>query len=257
MPQPQVSLFLTTYNWPEALALVLQSIAQQTILPNEVIIADDGSGPQTKHLIDQYREHYPIPLIHCWQKDDGYRINAVRNKAISQAKYPYIIQLDGDILLDKNFISDHLRFAKKRRLVIGRRQQISHGDTQTFCQAKNLTPIPSFRNRLVAILHHLILYNSTSIKGVRGCNMAYWKEDAVSINGYDADWIGKGPDDKDFAIRLVHAGIKAYNLKFYAIAHHLYHGDEGLRANYGENQNRYSQTVKTKKTTCQNGLTQL
>ncbi|MBI9062506.1 MAG: glycosyltransferase family 2 protein [Marinilabiliaceae bacterium] len=257
MSQPQVTLFLTTYNWPEALALVLQSISQQTTLPDEVIIADDGSGAATKKVIDQYRELLPFPLIHCWQEDKGYRINAVRNKAIAQANNPYIIQIDGDIILDKNFIADHLNFAKKGRLIIGRRQQISKNKSLVFCDKKGYTPIKSFRNKLIAILHHHFLYDSTSIKGVRGCNMAYWKEDAITVNGYDEDWIGKGPDDKDFAVRLIHAGIKAYNLKFYALANHLYHGDEGLRDNYGKNQKLYSETLKTRKTKCKNGLTKI
>ncbi len=36
------SLVTPTFNWPEALELLLLSIEKQSILPNEVIIADDG-----------------------------------------------------------------------------------------------------------------------------------------------------------------------------------------------------------------------
>jgi len=257
MPQPQVSLFLTTYNWPEALALVLQSISQQTTLPDEVILADDGSGASTKKVIDQYREHLPIPLIHCWQEDNGYRINAIRNKAIAQAKYPYIIQIDGDIILDKHFISDHLNFARKGRFIIGRRLQLSASDTKQFCYHKTYATANSFRNKIVAMLHQILLYNSKTVKGVRGCNLAFWKEDAIAINGYDEDMTSKGPNDKEFSARLVHAGVKAYNLKFYANAFHLYHGEEGLRNNYEQVNSIYLDTLRTRKRKCKNGLTKI
>jgi len=257
MPQPQVSLFLTTYNWPEALALVLQSISQQTTLPDEVIIADDGSGAATKKVIDQYRELLPFPLIHCWQEDNGYRINAVRNKAISQAKYSYIIQIDGDIILDKHFISDHLYFARKGRFIIGRRLQLSESDTEQFCDRKTYSTANTFRNKTVAVLHQKLLYNSKTVKGVRGCNLAFWKDDAIAINGYDEDMTSKGPNDKEFSARLVHAGVKAYNLKFYANAFHLYHGEEGLRNNYEHVNSVYQDTLTNRKIACKNGLTKI
>ena len=41
---PSCSMIVSTYNWPQALELVLLSIKKQTLLPDEVIIADDGSG---------------------------------------------------------------------------------------------------------------------------------------------------------------------------------------------------------------------
>ena len=47
----KTTLIITTYNWPEALELVLISILNQSIVPDEIIIADDGSTNKTKHLI--------------------------------------------------------------------------------------------------------------------------------------------------------------------------------------------------------------
>ena len=48
----QISLIITTYNRPDALLLVLKSIEHQSLVPNEVIIADDGSNAKTQELID-------------------------------------------------------------------------------------------------------------------------------------------------------------------------------------------------------------
>ena len=54
------SLITPTYNWPEALQLLLLSILKQTILPNEVIIADDGSTEKTKQLIADFQKIFPV-----------------------------------------------------------------------------------------------------------------------------------------------------------------------------------------------------
>lgn len=253
-PYSKCSLFLTTYNWPEALELCLKSIMTQTIRPDEVIIADDGSTSVTKELILQYQQKFPVPLIHVWQEDKGFRINAIRNKAIKKASYPYIIQIDGDVILEPHFIEDHLSFSKKGRLLAGRRIRINEANTKQFCERKEYQGLDSKRNRVVAILHHHLLYHSKSIKGVRGCNMSYWKEDAWKVNGYDEAWSGKGPDDKEFAIRMTYSGVKVYNLKFYALQYHLHHGEEGLLNNYKLNQEYFGETVKNRLVQCQKGL---
>jgi glycosyltransferase involved in cell wall biosynthesis len=256
MQTPKVTLFLTTYNWPEALSLCLQSIARQSCLPDEVIVADDGSGDATRALIEEFKPDFPCPLIHVWQEDKGYRINAIRNKAIAKASHPYIIQIDGDIICDKNFVKDHLTFARNNRLVIGRRTDVSAEDTTRFCKDLKYDRLLAFRCQPVAILHQHLLYDHKKVKGVRGCNMAYWREDAFKVNGYEESMTGKGPDDKEFAVRLIHNGVRAYNLKFYAIAHHLYHGDEGLRNNYGDNQRLYAKTIKNRRILAIKGLNQ-
>lgn len=41
----RITLIITTYNWPAALDLALRSVARQSVLPDEVVVADDGSGP--------------------------------------------------------------------------------------------------------------------------------------------------------------------------------------------------------------------
>ncbi len=255
-PFPQTSLFLTTYNWPEALELCLQSISKQTVLPNEVIIADDGSGEPTKKVIEKLKHNFPIPIKHIWQEDNGYRINAIRNKAISNASFPYIIQIDGDVILEKHFIEDHLCFSRKGRLLAGRRIRIDQNNTDDFCKNGHYSEQKHTRNKLLAILHHRLLYNSKSVRGIRGCNMSYWKEDAYLINGYDEDMNSKGPNDKEFSARLVNIGVKVYNLKFFANQFHLEHGEEDRRTNYEFVKGLLQEAIKSGKTQCKNGLSQ-
>ncbi|MBC7605486.1 MAG: glycosyltransferase, partial [Burkholderiales bacterium] len=55
MQKTTCSLLIATYNWPQALTLVLKSVLLQTVLPNEILIADDGSREETKELISQFQ----------------------------------------------------------------------------------------------------------------------------------------------------------------------------------------------------------
>jgi len=79
MQANRVSIFVTTYNWPEALNVCLKSIMEQIVLPDEIIVADDGSTDATKMLIDKYRQNSKVPIKHIWIEDKGYRINVIRN----------------------------------------------------------------------------------------------------------------------------------------------------------------------------------
>lgn len=79
-----VSLIVTTYNRPLFLELVLKSILRQKVMPAEVIIADDGSTIETEELINRYVKLFPVPLIHSWIPDKGFRLAKSRNMAIAR-----------------------------------------------------------------------------------------------------------------------------------------------------------------------------
>ena len=90
----RVSLIIATYNWPESLILALRSIEKQTIVPEEVIIADDGSTAETKEIIDKFQKDSDLNIIHSWQEDKGFRAAQSRNKAIVKSSGDYIILVD-------------------------------------------------------------------------------------------------------------------------------------------------------------------
>lgn len=54
----KTSLIISTYNSPDMLRLSLMSVAAQTRLPFEVIVADDGSTNDTRRLIEKAAEVY-------------------------------------------------------------------------------------------------------------------------------------------------------------------------------------------------------
>ena len=107
--QIDCSLVITTYNSPDVLDLALLSALAQSEFPCEIIVADDGSTNDTAMLVEAYRVASRIPVVHVWQEDCGFRAAASRNRAIAAARGSYIVIVDGDMLLHRDFIKDHKR----------------------------------------------------------------------------------------------------------------------------------------------------
>ena len=103
----KISLIITTYNREDALQVTVRNALAQTRPPDEILIADDGSGPATKALVEQLSASSHVPIIHAWQEDDGFRPGRARNLAIAASSGKYVILVDGDIVMDPDFVLDH------------------------------------------------------------------------------------------------------------------------------------------------------
>lgn len=227
----KISLVISTYNWPEALRLSLLSLKHQTTMPYEVIIADDGSGPETAEMIEYMSRQIPIPIHRVWHEDKGFRKTIIMNKAIRQAKGEYIIQIDGDIVMHPNFIEDHVSVIEKGYFIRGCRALINRKNTEKYLlmpdsdmEYFNISGDNNTLNsKRITLLSRIFTHKSLAILNVKGCNMAYWKEDFVKVNGYNNDIQGWGHEDIELAIRLHNAGVHMKKMKFKGIAFHLEH----------------------------------
>ncbi|MCW3462664.1 glycosyltransferase family 2 protein [Chitinophaga nivalis] len=259
-----ISLLISTYNWPAALALCLNSIRTQTILPDEVIIADDGSKDETRELILNMKKNFPVPIIHVWQEDNGFRLAKIRNKGIARSSSDYIIQIDGDLILDKHFIEDHMSIAEEGYFITGSRALLSSNTTSKLFRDPNIpisytsTPFSHFFNAVR--FAPLTRYLSTRYKVggkykyyVKGCNMSFWKKDLITVNGYDENFIGWGMEDNDIAVRLLNAGVRKKFIKMGGVAFHLYHR-ENSRGKHQANSILVKAAVSSKKIKAEKGI---
>ena len=94
---------------------------------------------------------------------------------------------------------------------------------------------------------------TSSLKGIRSCNMGFWKEDVVAVNGFNEEFTGWGREDSEFAVRLFNAGLKRKNIKFNAIGYHLYH-PENTRKNLKKNDEILEKSISSKIIKCDNGI---
>jgi glycosyltransferase involved in cell wall biosynthesis len=259
---PTISLIVSTYNWPEALQVCLLSIKSQAMLPTEVIIADDGSTSATKALIERIQESFPIPLKHVWHQDLGFRKSLILNKAIRIASGTYIVQIDGDVILDKHFIEDHASVAEKGFFVRGSRAHIRQELVDSVFKRRfiNFNYFSSgLINRFNALrlpkLAFLMQKKARNSNSVRGSNLAYWRSDFVAVNGYDNDLTGWGHEDEELATRFINIGVWKKSVKFKCIQYHLYHSPS-CYAQKPLHVDAVSNTQQQKLTACINGISQ-
>jgi glycosyltransferase involved in cell wall biosynthesis len=232
-PFPSCTLVAPTYNWPDALELLLLSVKNQTVLPNEVIIADDGSRGDTKALIEKFQQDFPVPLIHIWHEDIKNRKPAIMNKAIAGAKYDYIVEIDGDIIMNRHFIEDHLTFAQEGQYLYGSRVNIKESLLPELF-SKKILHFSVFSSGIKKRGRTLrIPFLSSFVKPVdkrsgklRGCNMSFWRKDFIAVNGFNEGLTGWGQDDSELIERLHNLGIKGKRLKYSGIAYHIYHKEQ-------------------------------
>jgi glycosyltransferase involved in cell wall biosynthesis len=236
MSYQNCTLIISTYNRTEALELILLSLMTQTVLPNEVVIADDGSGEEIKKMIIDFSKKVSIPIIHVWQEDIGNRKPTILNKSIAQSKYDYIIQIDGDIIMNKYFIEDHLTFIENGFYLFGSRVNTLQPVLENIYKTKTLhfnffSKGIQRRGRTIRIPMFMKFTNKTDKRSrkLRGCNLSFWKKDFININGYNENLIGAWREDSEMIERMHNNGIKGKRLKFAGIAYHLYHKSQSTK----------------------------
>lgn len=259
----KVSLIISTYNRPDALRVCLDSVFKQHTLPYEIIIGDDGSRQETAELIEEMRKISPVPIVHVWHEDKGFRLAMMRNKAVAKTKGDYIIEIDGDIFLHPYFITDHLREARRGCYVKGGRTNLGKKLTDEICKSGKAPKIKWYSKGIetkaenairCAWISHLIAPYYRRHKSVAlGCNMSFFKDDYIRVNGYDEFFEGWGGEDWDFGCRLNMLGLKKRYLKFSGIVYHLWHEDKFMY-NKEKNMNYYHECQNRGEVYCKNGV---
>jgi len=231
----RVSVVALTYNWPAALERLLASLAAQTRLPDEVIVADDGSGEETRALVERMARDFPVPLRHVWQEDRGFRAARARNRGIAASRGDYVILLDGDMLLHPHFVADHLMLAERGFFLQGGRIKATREESAELLAGGAPVFAPWSRadfhefdgiKRLYAFRQpQLARWKARSRNGgrVMSCNMSFWREDLLRVNGFDERMEGYGAEDRELVARLENAGLRRRALKWAALAVHLWH----------------------------------
>ena len=105
-----ISIVVPVYNVPEKyLRTCIESLINQTFKKIEIILVDDGSKDKSGILCDQYADlDSRIKVIH---KQNG-GLSAARNTGYENSKYEWLMFIDGDDYVEKNYCSDMLVAAR-------------------------------------------------------------------------------------------------------------------------------------------------
>ena len=239
--RPSLSLIIAVYNKPEVLRFVLAACAHQSTRNFEVIVADDGSGPAVRQVIEESRPSAGVPLIHIFHDDRGWRKNVILNSAIRASQSDYLVFIDGDCIPSRRFLEDHWREREEHTVLLGRRVEtskrwsesltlgaITGGDFERLDWGVCMDGLRGDALRIEdgirmrsALLRKVLLRN---VRGMLGSNFSVAKADLVAINGFDELYDGPGcGEDSDIQYRLSLTGVKAKSIRNLAIQFHVYH----------------------------------
>ncbi len=233
-----ISVIVTTYNWPAALKLCLESLFVQNDSNFEIIIADDGSNAANLALNKAHCANSPIDVQYAYHEDSGFRAGTIRNKAVALSKGKYLLFIDGDCILPLDFIAKHRRLAAAGFFVPGNRVLLSQTFTHEVIEQQQFLHNKPWHYFLMLRLQKKINRVSSFLQlplgGLRTlqpkkwqnamtCNLGVWKHDFIAVNGFDEQFEGWGYEDSDLIIRLIHAGIKRKEGRFAATVLHLWH----------------------------------
>ncbi|HWR59918.1 MAG TPA: glycosyltransferase family 2 protein [Thermodesulfovibrionales bacterium] len=260
----KVSLIITTYNSPELLDKVVRSSLFQIRLPDEVIIADDGSDDITAAAVQQFFKVSPVPMFHVWQEKRGFRAAKIRNEAIKQSSGDYIVLLDGDCVVNRHFIADHISLAEKGYFIQGKRVHISRDAVSKFNhRSVNSTKALCgmvFRGE-ISNIHHLVrlphspCIRNRRLRGIKSCNMSFFRQDIIAVNGFNEDFVEWGNEDSELACRFFRYGLRMKLNNFMAVCFHLWHPTNKTFTNV--TQKLLEATLASKEYVCKNGLAKL
>lgn len=248
----QISVIISTYNQPAWLDKVLLGYEKQAYTHFEVLIADDGSGEETKALIERHQQRGKLPIRHVWHEDRGFQKTAILNKATVEARFPYLLFTDGDCIPRADFLATHAKFAEPGFLLSGGycklpmalSKSIKEEDISTqrcfdpqWLKAHGLKGSSQMR-KLRAKGAWAIFWDSvTPTKAsFNGCNTSIWKADVLAVNGGD-ERMQYGGQDRELGERLFNFGIKSKQLRHRAILLHLDHA-RGYKTKESMDKNR-------------------
>jgi glycosyltransferase involved in cell wall biosynthesis len=256
-----ISILLTTYNWPQALKLCLESLSTQTDLGFEIIIADDGSTTETKNLIEAMQVSLPVKMTHLWQEDAGFRKTRILNQAIEAGCGEYLVFLDGDCIVQPDFVAEHHKLAQAGHLVTGSRVLLNETVTKDLLSwvrwdyKRFVSKLLKFRmsggiNKYWPLKIKLgdgawRNYKKFVWRRIKGCNMACWKADARAIGGFDETMTGWGHEDADFVFRLQNRGLIRKSGSWSTEVLHLHHRINDQK-NAAENARRVCEKILAK-----------
>lgn len=262
-----LAVVISTYNAPNMLRLALEGYKAQTDTGFCIYIADDGSGPETRELIDNFRKNAPVPVQHITHEDAGFRKARIHNEVIRQCREDYILLTDGDCVPLPGLVAAHRRFASRGFFVSGSRILLSESLSRRLQDDTDTLPaltkgrmiqwrMQGKTNRLLPLLLPLhVSPQHNRLEGIRGCHLACWRQDLLTVNGFDETFEGWGREDSDLAARLLHAGIRRRDLRGLPVLH-LWHKEEP-RNRLAENDAMLTQCLNEKRIRAIRGIAEL
>jgi glycosyltransferase involved in cell wall biosynthesis len=217
---------IATFDQPRALDLALIAWARQTRAPRFVIVADDGSGPETAEVVRRHgAEHVRL------ERGTGFGKCRTVNAAIRRAAAlgaDWLLFTDGDCLPAADLLARHAEESRARRFVAGGvirlDRQASEAMTPADAASGAFERQPGNKPHYAwpRPIGHLLDRVQSRRAPWKGGNSSAYLSDVVRVGGYD-ERFGWGWEDKELGVRLEHAGVRGHSIRYTAPVYHLWH----------------------------------
>lgn len=219
-------VIISTYENLRALDLVLRGWARQKVAPDLILVADDGSGPDTAEVIARWGATH-VRLEH------GQRFGKCRvaNAAVLEAMAfgaTWLLFTDGDWLPARDLLSRHLEESRPARFVSGGGIRLSREVSETIRPED--VDRGAFERQggnkphyaLPRPLGHILDRIQPRRAPWKGGNSSAWLDDIVRVGGYD-ERFAWGLEDNELGARLENAGVSGFSIRYTAPVYHLWH----------------------------------
>lgn len=269
------TIVVSVYKDVENLDLILESLSEQTIIPDEVIISEDGNSQEMLTFISIARNKYKnLKINHLSQEDIGWRKNRALNRAIVASSNDYIIFIDGDCVPYSTFIEGHIQSARKNIVLCGKRFELGKNISEKvknkelkvsqieksfikylpqLVKDNSRHPEDGFPLKYNSILAKLI--NKRYVRHIIGCNFSCFKEEFFKINGFNEDFVNPAEgEDVDPSWRFRKVGVELKSIRLIANIAHIYH-EKRFNDDIGKiNREIMYKSIEKNEYYCKNGI---
>lgn len=108
---PKVSVIIPVYNSEKFIGKCIDSVLSQTFQDFELILINDGSKDNSQKILEEYKQKEPKKITLIQQKNKG--VAKTRNESIQMAKGKYVMLIDNDDFIDKDYIETFVKEIEK------------------------------------------------------------------------------------------------------------------------------------------------
>jgi glycosyltransferase involved in cell wall biosynthesis len=186
---PKISVVVPTYNQSGIIEYCLHSLFNQTADPAdyEIVIVDDGSTDNTQALVKRLTPEAPCEVVYVRQPNMGR--SRTRNNGAMKARGKYIIFLDGDMTVRREFVAAHLAGHTRPGLIV-------HGTVINTSQISDPNTGPATMPNLSRA------FFATG-------NVSIERAQFIESGMFDEDFVEYGWEDLELGERLRRMGLKA------------------------------------------------